>query len=303
MHIFGNDTLIEGKLIRIARLDAEGYDFVEDPEAVLKTLRDARDRVDLFSFIQKLSDPTPRYNYPMEWDNLAAMKISTFEHWMAHQVDFKVRNKVRKATKTGVVVREVPFDEELIKGISAIYNEVPVRQGKSFWHCGKDFEAVRRMNGTFLSRSIFLGAFLEEKLIGFVKLVTSEDRTQAGLMQIISMMQCRDKAPTNALIAQAVRSCAERNISHLWYANFSYGNKKSDSLADFKRYNGFKKVELPRYYVPLTTIGRIALRLDLHRSLANWIPEPIAATYRELRSSWYARRFRRASNGYPEHAG
>ena len=79
---------------------------------------------------------------------------------------------------------------------------------------------------------------------------------------------------------------------HLWYANFSYGRKQRDSLADFKQHNGFQKVELPRYYVPLTVAGRLALRMGLHHTRADWIPEPVAATYRKMRSFWYARRFR-----------
>lgn len=292
MQICGKEALIEGKLIRIARLDAEGYQFLEDPEAALGVLQNSGTRIDLFTFIQKLSDSSPKYSHPMEWDNMAAVRVSTFDEWMKHQIDFKVRNKVRKAAKSGVVVREVPFDDALVRGICAIYNESPVRQGKRFWHYGKDIEAVRRNNeGTFLDRSTFIGAFFEGNLIGFVKLVANEDRSQAGLMQIVSMIQHRDKAPTNALIAQAVRSCAERGIPHLWYANFSYGKKQRDSLADFKRHNGFRKIELPRYYIPLTVAGRIALRLGLHHSAAGWIPEPLAATYRKVRSVWYARKF------------
>lgn len=291
MQICRKEALIDGKLIRIARLDAEGYDFLDDPEVAIRDVRNSETRIDLFTFIQKLSDTSPRYHHPMEWDNMAALRVSTFDDWMKHQIDFKVRNKVRKAEKNGVVVREVAFEDDVVKGISAIYNESPVRQGKPFWHYGKELEAVRRMNATFLDRSIFIGAFFEGSLIGFVKLVTNEDRSQAGLMQIVSMIRYRDKAPTNALIAQAVRSCAERKILHLWYANFSYGKKQRDSLADFKRHNGFQKVELPRYYVPLTVAGRIALRLGLHHNTADWIPEPVAATYRKVRSFWYARRF------------
>jgi hypothetical protein len=189
-----------------------------------------------------------------------------------------------------VVVREVPYDDAFVQGMSAIYNESPVRQGKPFWHYGKDIESVRRMNGTFLDRSIFLGAFLQDSLIGFVKLVTDEEQGQAGLMQIVSMIQHRDKAPTNALIAQAVRSCAERKIPYLWYANFAYGKKQSDSLADFKRHNGFQKIDVPRYYVPLTPKGQIALRLNLHRGVRDRVPETLAVVYRRIRSLWYTKK-------------
>src|SRR5439155_6343426 len=113
-----------------------------------------------------------------------------------------------RAEKKGVSVLEAPFDDALVQGISAIYNECPVRQGRPFRHYGKDIETVRKEEATFLDRSIFIGAFLGDRLIGFVKLVTDESRTQAGLMNIVSMVQHRDKAPTNALITQAIRSCA-----------------------------------------------------------------------------------------------
>jgi len=291
LEICGKEIRAGGRLIRIAFLDGEGYQFLEDPGAALGTLRKSEARIDLFTFIQKLSDTSPKYSYPMEWDNMAVLPVSTFDNWMAHQINFKVRNKVRKAAKNGVVVREVPLDDALIQGISGIYNESPIRQGRRFPHYGKEIETLRRMKATFLERAIFIGAFLEDSLIGFVKLVTDENRSQAGLMHILAMIRHRDKAPTNALIAQAVRSCADRGISYLWYANFSYGKKQQDSLADFKLQNGFHKVELPRYYVPLTLVGRTALRLGLHHSIADWIPEPVAATYRRIRSLWYAKRF------------
>ena len=289
MEVCGKELRTRGKLVRIGFIDGEGYQFLEDPEAALGALRKSGARIDLFTFIQKLSDTSPKYSYPMEWDNMAALPVATFENWLKHQVDFKVRNKVRKAAKNGVVAREAPFDDAYVQGIHAIYNESPIRQGKPFWHYGKDLESVRKMNATFMDRSIFLGAYFEDNLIGFVKLVLDEDRGQAGLMQIVSMICHQDKAPTNALIAQSVRSCAERGIPYLWYANMTYGKKQEDGLAEFKRHNGFQKIDLPRYYVPLTVAGRMALRLGLHHGMSNWIPEPVAATYRRIRKQWYGK--------------
>jgi len=291
MEISGKEIRIRGKLIRTAYLDGEGYQFLDDPEGALAALRTLRPRIDLFTFIQKLSDASPKHRYPVEMDNMAALRVSSFDDWMEKQLRPRIRRMVRKTAKDGLFTREVFFDDDFIHGIQAIYNESPIRQGRRFWHYRKGFEAVRQMNGTFLDRSIFIGLFLEDSLIGFIKLVTSEDGSQAGLMQILSMIRYQDKAPTNALIAQAVRSCADRGIRYLWYGNFFYGKKQHDSLAEFKRRNGFEKVELPRYYVPLTLAGRAALRLGLHRGLAGRIPEPVAATYRKIRSRWYALRF------------
>jgi hypothetical protein len=291
LQICDKEVRINGVFVRIGFIDGEGFQFLDDPGVALDLLRKSGKRVDLFTFVQRISEPAPKYAYHMEKDNLAVLPVSSFDNWITNQINFKVRNKVRKSAKSGVVVREVPLDEDLIRGISRIYNESPLRQGTKFRHYRKDLETLRKMKATFLDRSVFIGAYFEESLIGFVKLVTDETRTQAGLMHIFSMISQRDKAPTNALIAQAVKSCAERGIPNLWYANMSYGKKQNDSLAEFKRHNGFEKIEIPRYFVPLTMTGRVALRFGLHHGMADWIPEPVAATYRKIRSSWYAKRF------------
>ena len=106
--------------------------------------------------------------------------ISTFDHWWTIEIGSKARNKAKQAEKKKVVVREVPFDDVLVKGIWEVYNESPVRQGAPNRHYGKDIETVHREEATFLDSSIFIGAFLDDRLIGFVKLVHDETRTQAG---------------------------------------------------------------------------------------------------------------------------
>jgi len=277
----------------MARLAAEGFEFLDNPEAMVDALRASGARIDVMTFTQKPPDTAPKYPYPMEWDNVAALPVSTFDEWFTKQIGFKARNKVRLAEKRGVTVREVAFDDTLVSGISAIYNDCPVRQGKRFWHYGKDIETVRRENGTFLGQSVIVGAFLGDSLIGFAKLVCDEEQRQASFMQILSMMQHRDKAPTNALIAQAVRSCADRGIRQLVYARFTQG-KHTDSLSDFKQSNGFKRLDVPRYYVPLTMIGQMALRLGLHREFVDRIPEPVLAQLKKIRSRWQTASFLRA---------
>jgi hypothetical protein len=291
LELEGKEVRFRGKLVRIAYLDGEGYQFLSDPESAMQLLRKSGKRADIFTFMQKISEPQPKYGYPMEWDNVAAISITTFDNWMSNQLSSRVRSIVRKTAKDGVTVKEVPFDDQLIAGISEVYNEVPIRQGRRFGHFGIDIESLRRMKATFLDRSIFLGAYFEGRMIGFIKLVVDEDRGQAGIMHILSMVKHRDKAPTNALIAQAVRSCADRAIPYLWYVKFYYGKKGHDSLTEFKRRNGFQKIDVPRYYVPLTPLGRTALSLGLHRELGEWIPSSVSATYRRARSFWYAKKF------------
>jgi len=227
----------------------------------------------------------------MEWDNFAAIRVSTFDRWWNQQIGFKARNKAKQAQKKGVVICEVPFDRNLVKGIWEIYNECPLRQGKPFSHYGKDIDTVFNDEASFLDSSVFIGAFLGETLIGFIKMVYDETGTQAGLMNICSLIRERDKAPTNALVAQAVRSCADRGISYLVYSNFAYGNKQRSTLSDFKERNGFERIDVPRYYVPLTAIGKVALRFGLQHRLTSRLPEPVMSKLRELRDVWYNRRF------------
>jgi hypothetical protein len=291
MNVCGRDIVLHGRLFRIARLDGDKYKFLDDPEPVLAELRKSDTRVDLFTFMQKLPETTPKFSYPMEWDNLAVLPVSTFDDWWTKQIGFKARNKAKQAAKKGVVVREAPFDDAFAKGIWEIYNESPVRQGRRFPHYGKSFESISKMSSTFPDTSIFIGAYLEEKLIGFIKLTTDDSRTQAGMMHIVSMIQHRDKAPTNALVAQAVRSCADRGISHLVYSNFAYGKKERSSLSDFKERNAFQRINLPRYYVPLTSIGWAAFKMGLHHKLVDRLPEPLLAKARDFRYSWYKFRF------------
>lgn len=291
MIICGRNIQVHGRLIRIGRIDGDKFKFLDDPAEILSDLRESHLRVDIFTFMQKLPEAAPKFKFPMEMDNLAVLPVSTFADWWTNQIGFKARNKAKQATKKGVTVREAPFDDAFARGIWDIYNESPVRQGRRFPHYGKSFDEVRRMSSTFLDTSVFIGAYFEEKLIGFIKLTTDDSGTQAGMMHIVSMIRHRDKAPTNALVAQAVRACADRGISYLVYSNFAYGKKERSSLSDFKERNGFKRVNLPRYYVPLTRLGWAALRMGFHHKFVDRLPEPLLAKARDLRYSWYKFRF------------
>jgi hypothetical protein len=282
---------ISGRALRIAQLEGDGYEFLSDPKPLIEQLRKCGERIDLFTFMQKIGEPDPKYRYPMEWDNFAAVPVTTYDQWWSGQITPEARNRARQAGKRGVVIREVPFDDTLVKGIWELYNESPVRQGRRFTHFGKDIETVRREEATFLDSSFFIGAFLGEKMIGFVKLTADETRSQANLMNILSTIEHREKAPTNALIAQSVKACAERGIGFLVYQSFTYGKKQWDGIMRFKQVNGFKRYDLPRYYVPLTLFGRAAFRLKFHHRFVDRLPEPVVAKVRQLRNEWNNRKF------------
>jgi hypothetical protein len=74
------------------------------------------------------------------------------------------------------------------------------------------------------------------------------------------------------------------------YSNFAYGKKQRDSITEFKERNGFQRIDVPRYYVPLSDLGKLALRLGLHQNMRDRIPEPLAARLRDIRTAWYNRK-------------
>lgn len=295
INICGKDVRIDGRFIRIAHLDGDKYNSPSDPEAMLAGLRRVDERIDLFTFLQPLPDTAPKYSYAMEWDNLAVLKVSTYDHWWSNQIPSTVRNRARQAGKRGVTFRVVPFGEELLKGICEIYNETPVRLGKPFPHYGMTMERARDYAGTFLDRSVYIGAFFGDSMVGFTKLVLNDTGTYGCLVHILSMVRHKEKAVTNALIAEAVRLCAERQIGYLVYENFSYGKKQTDSLSHFKEVNGFRRVDLPRYFIPLTVVGKTAFRLGLHHKLVDHLPAPVAAKLRDFRKAWYGRKLQQTS--------
>lgn len=290
VEISGRTVITTGNWLRVAAVRDEELvegDTVADPESFISRVRETGLNADIFTFPQRLPDTTPKYAYHLEWDNFAIIPITTFSEWWDKRVESSVRRAVRKAAKAGVVVKLVVFDDAFVQGIVNINNESPFRQGRPFWHFQKSFDAVKRENSTYAERNDFLGAYYQDELIGFIRM-TYADRT-ANIVQILSMMKHYDKRPANALIAKAVEICAQKGVSHLIYYNYIYNDPKS-SLTEFKRRNGFEKVLLPRYYIPLTPKGKIALRLGLHRSLVKHIPQSLVTHLLKIRSLWYARR-------------
>ena len=287
MNIEDITPIIRGRILRIASIKDEDDLDLPDPRAIIDRLRvRTAGTVDVFTFCQRLPDVVPKYDFPMEWDAIAALDYGGHKHWFEKILDDKTRNMIRKAGKKGVDLRGVEFTDDLVRGIVEIYNEIPVRQGRPFKHFGKSFDEVKAANATHLERSEFVGAFLGAELVGFLKLVYG-DRT-ARAEQIISKIAHRDKAPTNALLDEAVKLCEKRGLPYLVYGIWP----SRESFAAFKKNNGFRKYSLPRYYVPLSAKGRIGIKLGLHKELKERVPEIIKDRLIAVRESWYGRKHR-----------
>jgi hypothetical protein len=155
-----------------------------------------------------------------------------------------------------------------------------------FWHYKKGFDEVKRANATYLERSDFVGAYLGDELVGFLKIVYV-DRF-ARLMQIIAKDAHRNRRPMNALIAKAVEVIDAKGCSLLTYGNFRYA-QGADSVTAFKVRNGFEEILVPKYYVPLTVKGKLSLRLRLHHGVRAWVPNSVRQTLKRARLSLYHR--------------
>ena len=226
--------------------------------------------IDVFTFLdRKWCCPIP--NPPSTWirseDNVGLLEIKDYDGWWS-KVGKKTRNMVRRAEKSGVKVDVAQPNEKFVEGVWKIYNETPIRQDRAFPHYGEPLNTVAR-NISAAQNSTFIGAFLQEELVGFIQIIHGDNI--AVISQILSMQKHWDKSLNNALLAKAVQVCASNGERWVMYGRI--GNHPS--LDKFKESNGFVKFPITRYYVPLTWKGRVAIRLGLHREFKDALPQSL----------------------------
>ena len=265
---------------RIADEDWILREHLPNPLAVIDFLTSRKERIDIYTFAQRYPDSVPRYNYPMQWENVAVAEFDSYSHWH-RRLNKGAKSAIKQASRSGLAVREFKLNAESAHAIAHIYNESPIRQGKSFSHFGKSPEEVLSENSSYRERSVFIGAFVEHKLVGFGKIVF--DTATARIMQILSMYEFRSHCPTNAILSEAVRTCADNGVHVLFYGRFDYGAGERTPLASFKHHNGFRRKDVPRYYCPLTIRARIYVALQLHRGLKLFVPRTAWSTALAIR--------------------
>ena len=297
--IDGRQVVVSGMGVRIASIrDEEWLDqgAIRDVGQFADRLHASSLRADILSFgtgpALEGAPPTGRATV-VEIDNVAVIDTSDFKAWW-DGLPQEARKNTRRAAKRGVTVFESEFDGRLVQGIKSVYDEAPVRQGRKFWHYGKDLETVRRENGTYLDRSTFLVARCGDEFIGFMKWVRIGDI--ARIMQILCLNAHQDKRPIIALISKAAELCHAQGMRYLVYGRYKYGRKGDSSITEFKRRLGFVQLEFARYHVPLTPWGSVALRLGLHRGWTSLIPAALLQKLLQWRAAWYAKRSRASGN-------
>ena len=283
----GRTVIVTGKSVKIASIRdaivAQG-ELVKNPDTFIPALKASGLRADVLTFFQRPPDVTPRFAHHHERDNYAAVDCENFDAWW-EKLPQEARKNTRRSAKRGVTVRLVPFDDALAREIHKLCDESPMRQGKPFWHYGKDFETVKREHATYLERSDFIGAYFENQLIGFIKMVYV-DRI-AFIFHILAYNAHYDKRPLNALITEAVKVCSQKGVKYFVYDKYVYGNKKDSTLVEFKRRNGFEQIDFPTYHIPLTLKGKVYVSLRLYRGAVGLLPAPALNLALKLRDKFY----------------
>jgi len=253
------------------RIVQDNHEYEKDAlpdEDSVKKLREMG--ADIYTFIER-TWCCPISNSVNSWtktdDNVAMLEITTLDTWF-NDVGKKTRNMVRRAEKNCVKVNVVELTPKLSEGIWKIYNETPIRQGRSFPHYGESLKSVAD-NMALAKKTTFIGAYLDDELVGFIQIIYGQNI--AIISQILSLQKHWDKALNNALIAKAVEVCANNGNRWLMYGRI--GNHPS--LDKFKESNGFKKYPIARYYVPITWKGKLAIRIGIHRELKDALPQSL----------------------------
>lgn len=293
--IADKEISVSGKCIRIAKLRHEWCDFLDDPEAFIHALRSGSRTAALFTFVPEIEDRNDALPFHKEITSIAVLPVSTFEKWW-DEIGFKTRNKARKAEKSGVVLRIVQLDDAFAQGVESIYNETKVKQGRKFYHYGKKAAEIKAELSSFSDRSTLVGAYFKDELVGFMKLF--EGRNVLRTVHIIAAMKHREKCVMDALIAKGVELCSQRGIHHLQYGSWTDGG-----VGVFREKHGFQRMDVPRYFVPLSMMGRIILMLNLHRPMRERLPKSWTKQLVLVRAKWNAWKFGNSNQLVGDKAG
>ena len=296
LEVNGKNIIVRGKWIKTALVEAEDWleTELDEPEKCAHILKKSPGfRADILSFAQKLPATIPKYQYPIEWDSIAAIRLNTFKEWW-EGLPQETRKNVRRAQKRGVLVLVKKLDDALISDLRELNNDSPLRQGKTFTHFGKTLDQVKRDQEAFLDRSDYICAYFEDELVGVIKLIYRGD--VASILTFLPKASHHDKRPANAMMAKAVELCAEKKITHLIFGKFNYGNKHHTTLREFKVRHGFDEILVPHYYLPLSLKGAVIVKLKLHRGLIGLLPHNIITFLVNVRAKLYAVKMSRCSS-------
>jgi hypothetical protein len=225
--------------------------------------------IDLFSFIQRtfLGDKLRKYLFYSNFEPIGLLRLSSFDEWLK-LTKYNARRYIRKGAKLGVTAELANIDERFIRSALRIYNETPIRQGRKYSGYGLTIGDLKN-KFVNMENSEVLGAYFKNELIGLLWI--SYGHKVAAFRSFLSLIKYRDKYPNNVLLAESVKRCCEKGFQFLTYGNMGY----LPNLDFFKSSHGFRIFLVPRYYVPLSTKGQLAIRLKVCRPLEHSFPRKL----------------------------
>src|SRR3954465_13234371 len=91
-----------GKWIKIATVHDENWvegEIIKDPKAAVAKLKKENFKADLLTFAQRVPEVKPKYDYPREWDNVAAITLCSYLDWWENRVPQETRKNTRRSAK------------------------------------------------------------------------------------------------------------------------------------------------------------------------------------------------------------
>src|SRR4051794_16768851 len=93
-NIDNHEVLVTGQLIKTARLAQEWFEDLDEPEQMVAALTRGPVRADILTFWQRLPDLEPKYSHYTEWEEIAALPVTTYEHWWSEQIKSRTRGLI-----------------------------------------------------------------------------------------------------------------------------------------------------------------------------------------------------------------
>src|SRR2546430_8829467 len=100
--IHGRTVVVTGRWIRTAQIKDEGVVegiLVQDPYHFVAELRQSELQADVFTFAQRPSDNTPKYDYHSESDNWAVIQTASYKEWWQNLPQVSRKNVGRSARR------------------------------------------------------------------------------------------------------------------------------------------------------------------------------------------------------------
>jgi len=151
------------------------------------------------------------------------------------------RSKIKRAKKKGVECKLFEWNNHL-DDIYEIHTSSDSRQGKKMEDEYLTYPKKIDIATTDSFKNIYVGAFLENKLVGYIELYIYSNFAMTN--RLLGHKKFLNRYVMNALFAYAVEFLEDQNIEYLNYLTMH--NIKKKTLSQFKKRLGFSEFSLKK---------------------------------------------------------